>query len=125
MGKIDILINNAGIMACPKMKTKDGFEMQFGTNHLGHFLMTNLLMPQLKNAAPCARIVNVSSMAHEPGRMNWEDINYDTAPYDRFTSYSQSKLARRSGNVLPHNKYHAAQYLKPNWQVRCQSNHQL
>jgi len=91
--KIDILINNAGIMACPKMKTKDGFEMQFGTNHLGHFLLTNLLMPQLKKAAPGARIVNVSSMAHEPGRMNWEDINYDTAPYDRFTSYSQSKLA--------------------------------
>merc|ERR1712227_346580 len=50
--KIDILINNAGIMACPKMKTKDGFEMQFGTNHLGHFLLTNLLMPQLKKAAP-------------------------------------------------------------------------
>merc|ERR1719150_1217356 len=53
--KIDILINNAGIMACPKMKTKDGFEMQFGTNHVGHFLLTNLLMPLLKKAAPGAR----------------------------------------------------------------------
>jgi len=91
--KIDILINNAGIMACPKMKTKDGFEMQFGTNHLGHFLLTNLLMPQIKKAAPGARIVNVSSMAHEPGRMNFDDINYDNTPYDRFTAYSQSKLA--------------------------------
>merc|ERR1719232_1478645 len=94
--KIDILINNAGIMACPKMKTKDGFEMQFGTNHLGHFLLTNLLMPQLKKAAPGARIVNVSSLAHTNGQMNWEDINYDNTPYDRFKSYSQSKLA----NVL-------------------------
>merc|ERR1712115_481755 len=94
--KIDILINNAGIMACPKMKTKDGFEMQFGTNHLGHFLLTNLLMPQLKKAAPGARIVNVSSMAHKSGRINWEDIHYEKTPYHRFTSYSQSKLA----NVL-------------------------
>jgi len=91
--KIDILINNAGIMACPKMKTKDGFEMQFGTNHVGHFLLTNLLMPLLKKAAPGARIVNVSSMAHMQGRMNWDDINYDTTPYDRFTAYAQSKLA--------------------------------
>ena len=94
--KIDILINNAGIMACPKMKTKDGFEMQFGTNHLGHFLLTNLLMPQLKKAAPGARIVNVSSLAHTNGQMNWDDINYDNTTYDRFKSYSQSKLA----NVL-------------------------
>jgi len=91
--KIDILINNAGIMACPKMKTKDGFEMQFGTNHVGHFLLTNLLMPLLKKAAPGARIVNVSSMAHMRGRMNWDDINYDNGPYDRFTAYAQSKLA--------------------------------
>ena len=91
--KIDILINNAGVMACPKTKTKDGFEMQFGTNHLGHFLLTNLLMPQLKRAAPGARIVNVSSMAHMSGRINWDDINYDEATYDRFTSYAQSKLA--------------------------------
>merc|ERR1719150_1375873 len=63
LDKIDILINNAGIMACPQMKTKDGFEMQLGTNHIGHFLLTNLLMPQLKKAAPGARIVNVSSLA--------------------------------------------------------------
>ena len=80
-------------MACPKMKTKDGFEMQFGTNHLGHFLLTNLLMPLIKKAAPGARIVNVSSMAHMQGRMNFDDINYDNTPYDRFTAYAQSKLA--------------------------------
>jgi len=94
--KIDILINNAGIMACPQMKTKDGFEMQLGTNHIGHFLLTNLLMPQLKKAAPGARIVNVSSLAHKSGRINWEDIHYENTPYHRFTAYSQSKLA----NVL-------------------------
>merc|ERR1719492_8795 len=91
--KIDILINNAGIMACPQMKTKDGFEMQLGTNHIGHFLLTNLLMPQLKKAAPGARIVNVSSLAHTSGTMNWEDLHYENTPYHRFTAYSQSKLA--------------------------------
>merc|ERR1711879_290938 len=83
--KIDILINNAGIMACPQMKTKDGFEMQLGTNHIGHFLLTNLLMPQLKKAAPGARIVNVSSLAHTSGTMNWEDLHYENSAYHRFT----------------------------------------
>lgn len=96
LDKIDILINNAGIMACPEMKTKDGFEMQLGTNHIGHFLLTNLLMPQLKRAAPGARIVNVSSLAHTSGTMNWDDLHYENTTYNRFTAYSQSKLA----NVL-------------------------
>eukprot|EP00092_Neocalanus_flemingeri_P019775 GFUD01021415.1.p1 GENE.GFUD01021415.1~~GFUD01021415.1.p1 ORF type:complete len:334 (+),score=104.31 GFUD01021415.1:80-1081(+) len=91
--KIDILINNAGIMACPELRTTEGFEMQIGTNHFGHFLLTNLLMPQLKKAAPTARIVNVSSLAHERGRMQWEDINWDKTPYNAIQAYSQSKLA--------------------------------
>lgn len=60
---LDLLINNAGVMMCPKWKTEDGFEMQFGTNHLGHFLLTLLLLPKL-NQADHARIVNVSSMGH-------------------------------------------------------------
>ena len=62
--RIDILVNNAGIMACPKWNTKDGFEMQFGTNHLGHFLLTNLLLDKIKESGT-ARIVNVSSLAYE------------------------------------------------------------
>lgn len=91
--KIDILINNAGIMACPQMKTEDGFEMQIGTNHLGHFLLTNLLMPLLKKAAPNARIINVASLAHKQGSINWDDISYAKTEYSPFVAYSQSKLA--------------------------------
>ncbi|XP_056134213.1 retinol dehydrogenase 12 [Lampris incognitus] len=91
---LDILINNAGIMMCPKWKTEDGFETQFGVNHLGHFLLTNLLLDLLKKSAP-SRIVNVSSLAHEKGRIHFEDINLDK-DYERAKSYRQSKLA----NVL-------------------------
>merc|ERR1711971_228262 len=91
--KIDILINNAGIMACPEMRTEEGFEMQIGTNHFGHFLLTNLLMPQLKKAAPTARLVNVSSLAHTRGQMQWEDINWKETPYNAIQAYGQSKLA--------------------------------
>ena len=94
--KIDILLNNAGVMMCPLTRTEDGFEMQIGTNHFGHFLLTNLLMPLLKKAAPDARIVNVSSLAHERGRMNFDDINYEKRPYGPAEAYGQSKLA----NVL-------------------------
>ena len=81
MEKIDILINNAGVMTCPLTRTEDGFEMQIGTNHFGHFLLTNLVMPLVKKAAPGARIVNVSSLAHESGVMQWDDINWNTTPY--------------------------------------------
>ena len=91
--KVDILINNAGVMMCPFTKTEDGFEMQIGTNHFGHFYLTYLLMPLLKKAAPGARVVNVSSLAHESGAMQWEDINYENTPYDALKAYSQSKLA--------------------------------
>lgn len=94
--KIDILLNNAGVMTCPEMRTEEGFEMQIGTNHFGHFLLTNLLMPLLKKAAPGARIVNVSSLAHEQGRINFDDINFEKTPYNAITAYGQSKLA----NVL-------------------------
>ncbi|XP_035676518.1 uncharacterized protein LOC118415774 [Branchiostoma floridae] len=92
--RLDILINNAGIMACPQWKTEDGFEMQFGTNHLGHFLLTNLLLDKLKKSAP-SRVVNVSSGAHEQGAINFDDINLERT-YTPWGAYGQSKLA----NVL-------------------------
>ncbi|KAM6979552.1 retinol dehydrogenase 13 [Aplochiton taeniatus] len=92
--RLDILINNAGIMMCPKWKTEDGFEMQFGVNHLGHFLLTNCLLDLLKKSTP-SRIVNVSSLAHEKGKIHFADINLDDE-YSPQISYRQSKLA----NVL-------------------------
>lgn len=92
--RLDILINNAGIAICPKWTTEDGFEMQFGVNHLGHFLLTNLLLDLLKKSAP-SRIVIVSSLAHETGRIHFDDINLDK-DYDGDVSYRQTKLA----NVL-------------------------
>ncbi|XP_067091046.1 retinol dehydrogenase 11-like [Osmerus mordax] len=92
--RLDILINNAGVMSCPKWQTEDGFEMQFGVNHLGHFLMTNCLLDLLKKSAP-SRIVNVSSLAHEKGEIHFDDINLDK-DYSPWKSYRQSKLA----NVL-------------------------
>ncbi|XP_050440386.1 retinol dehydrogenase 12-like [Adelges cooleyi] len=92
--KIHLLVNNAGIMMCPKSKTEDGFETQFGVNHLGHFLFTSLLLPRIRSSAP-ARIINVSSRAHLRGTINFEDINFDKS-YSAMNAYSQSKLA----NVL-------------------------
>jgi len=92
--RLDVLINNAGVMCCPKWQTEDGFEMQFGTNHLGHFLLTNLLLDLLKKTAP-SRIVNVSSLAHVKGIIHFDDINLDKE-YSPWISYRQSKLA----NVL-------------------------
>ena len=90
--QIDILVNNAGVMACPYTKTVDGFEMQFGVNHLGHFLLTNLLLDRLKEAK-AARIVNVSSIAYRGGKINFDDMNYEHSKYSSFSAYSNSKLA--------------------------------
>ncbi len=91
------LINNAGIMNTPEGKTRDGFELQFGTNHLGHFLLTELLIPALKNGAP-SRIVNVSSCFHDKalgreGRIDFQDLNFERKKYDGWEAYAQSKLA--------------------------------
>jgi NAD(P)-dependent dehydrogenase (short-subunit alcohol dehydrogenase family) len=74
--KIDILINNAAIMASPYATTDDGIESQFATNYLGHFLLTNLLMAKLLLAAPGARVVNLTSTAGLMGEINWDDINF-------------------------------------------------
>ncbi|XP_060687678.1 retinol dehydrogenase 13-like isoform X2 [Hemiscyllium ocellatum] len=89
---INVLINNAGIMRCPHWKTEDGFEMQFGVNHLGHFLLTNLLLEKLKNSGN-GRIINVSSLAHKVGQIDFNDLNWENKKYDTKAAYCQSKLA--------------------------------
>ncbi|XP_067427950.1 retinol dehydrogenase 14b [Thunnus thynnus] len=89
--KIDVLINNAGIYQCPYTKTEDGFEMQLGVNHLGHFLLTHLLLDLLKTSAP-SRIVVVSSKLYKYGHINFDDLNSENN-YDKAFCYSQSKLA--------------------------------
>ena len=88
---VDLLVNNAGVMVPPRSTTADGFELQFGTNHLGHFAYTGLVLPALLAGAP-SRVVTVSSLAHQQGRMRWDDLHWERT-YDRFRSYAQSKLA--------------------------------
>jgi NAD(P)-dependent dehydrogenase (short-subunit alcohol dehydrogenase family) len=88
---IDLLINNAGLMMPPYGLTKDGYELQFGTNHLGHFALTGLLMRQLL-ATPGSRVVTVSSNAHRAGRINFDDLN-SARRYRRTAAYGQSKVA--------------------------------
>ena len=88
--EIHLLINNAGIMACPMLRTAQGFEMQFGTNHVGHFLLTCLLVPSLKAGAP-SRVVNLSSAGHRFSQMNFDDPNYEQRDYDKWQAYGQSK----------------------------------
>ena len=90
--KIDMLINNAGVMACPKAETSDGFEMQFGTNHLGHFALTKHLMPLVQNGQD-KRIVNLSSRGHHMAPVNLEDPNFESREYDKWASYGQAKTA--------------------------------
>uniref|UniRef100_H3D5K2 Retinol dehydrogenase 13 n=1 Tax=Tetraodon nigroviridis TaxID=99883 RepID=H3D5K2_TETNG len=93
--RVDVLINNAGVMRCPAWKTEDGFDMQFGVNHLGHFLLTNLLLDKLKESAP-SRVINLASLAHIVGKMDFEDLNWEKKKFDTKQAYCQSKLA----NVL-------------------------
>ncbi len=90
--RLDLLINNAGIMAVPLGYTPDGFERQFGTNYLGHYLLTRLLLPVLRAAAP-ARVVVLSSSGHRFSDIHFDDINYRTRPYDKWEAYGQSKTA--------------------------------
>lgn len=89
--KLDVLINNAGVMAIPRRNTVDGFEMQFGTNHLGHFALTGLLLPVLKTT-PNARVVTVSSFMHASGNIHFDDLLWEKS-YDRWAAYEQTKLA--------------------------------
>jgi len=89
--RLDVLCNNAGVMALPYRKTADGFEMQFGTNHLGHFALTGLLLDLLL-ATPNPRVVTVSSTAHRMGRIRFDDLQWEHG-YRRWLAYAQSKLA--------------------------------
>jgi NAD(P)-dependent dehydrogenase (short-subunit alcohol dehydrogenase family) len=93
--RFDLLINNAGVMACPFAKTSDGFELQFGSNHLGHFLFTLLLVPALRRGA-ATRIVNLSSRGHHIAPVDFDDLHFERRPYDKWQSYGQAKTA----NVL-------------------------
>ena len=85
---VDVLINNAGIMAVPYSRTVDGFESQIGTNHLGHFALTNLLLPKVTD-----RVVTVSSMLHLLGKISLKDLNWTSRPYSAWLAYGQAKLA--------------------------------
>ncbi len=87
-GDVDLLINNAGVMVPPFTRTEDGFELQFGTNHLGHFALTNLLLGHVTG-----RVVTVSSTGHRMGKIDFGDLNWERRSYARWRAYGQSKLA--------------------------------
>jgi len=87
-GDIDLLINNAGVMVPPLIRTAEGFELQFGTNHLGHFALTNLLLEHVTG-----RVVTVSSTGHRWGSIDFDDLNWERKPYKASRAYGQSKLA--------------------------------
>jgi NAD(P)-dependent dehydrogenase (short-subunit alcohol dehydrogenase family) len=94
--QIDVLINNAGLMASPLARTAQGFEMQFGVNHLGHFLLTKLLMPQLRaagNQAGEARVVVLSSAGHKHSNIDFDDLNWHNRDYDKWAAYGAAKTA--------------------------------
>lgn len=90
--RLSMLVNNAGVMACPLSRTKDGFEMQFGTNHLGHFLLATLLAPALESGAP-SRLVSLSSTGHMYSAIDFDDPNYHSRAYHPFKAYGQAKTA--------------------------------
>jgi NAD(P)-dependent dehydrogenase (short-subunit alcohol dehydrogenase family) len=92
---LQLLVNNAGVMGCPLGRTAEGYELQLATNHLGHFLLTCLLVPALRAGAP-ARVVNVSSRGHRFSPVVFDDLHFERRDYDKWVSYGQSKTA----NVL-------------------------
>ncbi len=92
LSRLDLLINNAGIMACPEQRVGPGWEAQFGVNHMGHFALTKALFPLLQRAEG-ARVVALSSTAHKMSDVLWDDVHYERAPYDKWQAYGQSKTA--------------------------------
>ncbi|MBO6506468.1 MAG: SDR family NAD(P)-dependent oxidoreductase [Kordiimonadaceae bacterium] len=101
---LDILINNAGIMACPETRVGPGWELQFATNHLGHFAMTKALLPALlKSAAP--RVVSLSSAAHKRSDILWDDVHFENGTYEKWTAYGQAKTANALFALGLHQRY--------------------
>ncbi len=90
--RLDLLINNAGVMMPPYSKTADGFELQFGTNHLGHFVLTGLLMDLIINTES-SRVVNVSSTSHKSGKIDFDDLDWEKRTYKKMRAYGDSKIA--------------------------------
>lgn len=106
---LDMLVNNAGVMACPLSRTADGLEMQVGTNHFGHFLLGVLLAPALEAGAQvsgrASRLVSLSSIGHRRSDINWDDPNYLTRPYEKWEAYGQAKTANSLFAVGFHERY--------------------
>ncbi len=92
VNKLDILINNAGVMACPEMRTPEGWELQFAVNQIGHFVLTKGLLP-LMQAADGSRLVTLSSTGHKISGIRWDDIHFNDSEYEKWTAYGQSKTA--------------------------------
>ena len=90
--RLDLLINNAGVMACPEARVGPGWESQFGINHMGHFALTKILLPLIEKT-PGARVVALSSTAHKLTDIHWNDIHFDSDAYDKWQAYGQAKTA--------------------------------
>ncbi|MCD9624018.1 oxidoreductase [Rhabdothermincola salaria] len=105
--RLDLLANNAGLMAVDESRTADGFEMQFGVNHLGHFVLTAELAPLLVSA-PGGRVVTMASMGHRAGRMDFDDVMFDRRRYQRWPAYFQSKLANLLFTLELHHRFRQA-----------------
>ena len=109
VASLDVLVNNAGVMAPPLGRTADGFETQIGTNHLGHFALTGLLLPRMPIDGGDARVVTVSSGAHRMGSVDVDDLNYERRKYSSWPAYGQSKLANLLFMAELDRRAHAAQ----------------
>ena len=104
LDEVAVLVNNAGVMATPKRRTKDRFELQIGTNHLGHFALTGLLLDRITD-----RVVTMSSAGHRMGRIDLQDLNWDHRRYQRWQAYGQSKLANLMFTYQLQRRFTAAQ----------------
>ena len=102
--QLDVLINNAGIMACPESRVGNGWESQIAVNHFGHFVLTRELLPILL-AAPAPRVVCLSSIAHRRGGIRWDDMHFSDSPYDKWEAYAQAKTANALFALELDNRY--------------------